>query len=336
MDIYLSKTVCSNLELDNETIGAYIALRSLYNVNKPIMYVTYNMLCYELFGSAKFTKYFKQSIHNGLVNLINFGLVSVVEEIGKSEYILDLSKLHIGTVNETKEYYQIVTLDEIHKIFNLEGKTDKFALCRYFIQMLSTINFEMGIYIDAIGNEYRNFVGFMTQDYLAQITGITTDSVIVYNDILEKEKLVYIYRHNNYICDNGSIKSFTNHYGRYKDAEYIKKFAMQYEETNGIVSEEAKLVKKKSNNGRSLMQKYNALCNGKDYSVREVEEIYNYVHAKNLALVENVEDEEERFIIAQSMDGYKSEEVFEYYLDENGNFKKDNDPLSIFKAAKGA
>jgi hypothetical protein len=229
--IYVSKRITSNLELDNNVIGAYVALRSLYTSEKEIMYVSDNMLCYELTGNKPFTRYFKESVHDGLAVLIDTGLVKVIETVSKTEYILDLSDLFISSVKATDEgdYYTIIYPDEIYKIFNLEGKTDKFALCRYFIQMLGTINFNEGIYVGSGGGTemISNFVGYMTSEYLAKITGISNDIGLNYTSILEELELVYVYRHDKYIHKDGTIKSFTNHYGRYEDAEHIVQFAKE-------------------------------------------------------------------------------------------------------------
>lgn len=314
MNIYLSKTICSNLELNNETIGVYVALRSLYRTDKSAVYISDNMLCYELLGATNFTRYFKQSVHDGLMNLIDSGLISVVAAIGKSEYILDLSQLHIDNCKEAKNteknFYVTVSMDEIHRIFAAEGKTDKFSLCRYFIQLIGSINFSQSIYIGtgSVTKRINNFVGYMTTEYLAKISGISKDIGINYTSILENLKLIYVYRHDSYIHEDGVIKSLPNHYGRYQDSAHIKEFAVQYETQTNFFSDATNLIKKQNNKGRSLSQKYNALCNGKEYTIEEIKEIYEYIHAKNLTIQEN------------SDCNYKSEEVFAAYVDADGNW----------------
>lgn len=318
MDIYLSKTVCSNLEIDNETIGVYVALRGLYRLEKPIMYVNDFMLCYELLGSSKVTRRFKEKIHNGLDNIIKLGLVSIIESIGKNEYILDLSKLFIGKVNDTKEYYISVSSDEIHKIFSVDQDTDKFALCRYFIQMIGTINFSQGVYTGSgSGLEMvTNFVGFQSQEKLAKISGISRSSVVNYNAILEQLEIIYIFNCDGYIRDDidGTIKSPNNHYGRFSNAELIKQFALQYIDVCGIITEHTKHSKEDTNRGRSLSQKYNALCKGKEYSLEEIREIYDYIHGKNEELMDKIKDVDDKYIIESCMDRYRSEECFAPYL----------------------
>lgn len=278
--IYLSKKVCSNLELDNYAIGAYVALRSIYNVRKPIVYVSIAMLCYEIAGTAKYTRYFKEGIQSGIESLIQAGLISVKENISKGEYILDLSGLYIdnGSESEETEFYTMISQDELHKLYQIPGRHNKFALLRYFVLMVGSINQTDSVTVD--GEERRNFVGYMGTEYLAQISGISYDVGLEYTSLLESAGILYVYRHRKMLKADEGIKSIKNHYGRYKDAKYIMEFAKQYEQyqlnKKQIIAEKAE-----SNKRRSLAQKYRRVENGFTYSEKEMQEIFEYVKRYN-------------------------------------------------------
>lgn len=296
MNLYLSKDIVSNLEYDNDMIAVYVALKCIYYSERNDMYVSDNMLAYELTGDTEPTRYFKQHIHNGIEQLAKANIITVINKVGKSEYVIDAAKL-----NED-DYFVIITREEVRKIFSIQGKTDKFALLRYFIMMMITIN-STDYIADENGKVKNRFVGYMPTTYLASLVGIPETIGIDYTAILEQIELIYVYRHNKYLHQDGEIRSICNHYGRYADAKYIKQFAEQYETTSGVITNDKQVLQKKGNNSRSLTQKYNALCNGKKYPIDTIYEIWKFTkeHNKNL----NKDD-----------DTYRSEDVFVPFLME--------------------
>lgn len=143
--------------------------------------------------------------------------------------------------------------------------------------MLSTINYN-AIYYDVMGREYNNFVGFMTNDYIGSLCGVTSYTTYdKYNHLLEDSKLVYIFRHNIMLRDKkGQLKNLPNHYGRYK--ELIIGYAVSRE--NFELGEDA--VDKRANESRSLMQKYYCMVKYDiEYPEKEIKRIHKYVHYRN-------------------------------------------------------
>lgn len=271
LDIFIGKNILHNKDLSNSVI----ALRCIYNQNKDYYYINPSMLCFELYGNGSYTRYTKESIMDGLIALEMMGLIKTIEEISKTEAVYDLSDLFID------DYYVILDVDEIHSICNLNEKVDKFGVLRYFACMVGTIDYNSHIYIGS-GSDCKsvsNFVGYMPQEYLSSLCGIPTTSIINYNRILEDNNLIYIYRHNSYRTEDGVLRSINNHYGRIENAEYIIQFAEQYEDVTG--NEKTVQAKKDANYRRSMAQKYRALCNGKEYSEMEIEEIKEYVSKNN-------------------------------------------------------
>ena len=169
-------------------------------------------------------------------------------------------------------------MQQIFKIKNINN----FTLLRYFIFIIGTINWNITVYLP--NGEYKNgVVGNFTIDYLAEKAGISKRSAIEYNKILEKEKLLYIHRQNDFVIDDkNNIKSLSNIYGRYCDMEYIDTFAKNqqkhYESYRYLENNN-----KKANNKRRLAQMYKQLLKGRGekYTEYEIKEIYNYVIEQN-------------------------------------------------------
>ena len=311
MKIFISKTILNNEEIDDTTLATYVALRSIYDMEKPIKYVTDNMLCYELFGNTSFTKYTKQAIKRGLDNLLAMNLITITESIGKSEWIVDMTNLHISD----DEYYVILTDTEVHTIFGAD-KVDKFLLLRYFACLIGTIDYNSHVYIGSgsATDVLNNFVGYMTIKYISSLARVPEKTAVTYNEMLESLELVYIYRHEKYNVENGEIRSFSNHYGRHCHAEYIRDFALQYETAKG----EGKTIidaKKDANARRSLTQKYNAFVNGVEYEPEDVIDLYIHVMRHNEKYQKIVDGSLDADAIAMAEKEIKDTSVFADYFD---------------------
>ena len=318
MNIYLSNTVISDLQFNDYEIATYVALKSIYTSNRDTQFVSYNMITYELFN-GKCTNTASTYIKDAFNSLVDKGLVTIVEKLSTTEFVLDLSKLYFEYSNGSNEYYTVIRLDEVHSIMNIANKMDKFKLLRYFITCLRTICRTQGIYVDQ--STKQNFVGFMTQEYLCEQIGICYKSnfklIQQYNDVLEEYQLLYIYRHTEMKRDKktGQIKSFANHYGRYEDKDDIEIFALNYEKTCGV--QEEIVQSDKSNQRRRLSSQYNNLCYDFDryvdiYSDEELIEIYKYIHFKNGEIEKELETAKEGTeYYDRLLDKLKDEDLFD-------------------------
>lgn len=292
MNIFLNNNIISDLKLNDYEIATYVALRSIYSSARDTQFVSYNMITYELFN-GKCTNTASTYIKIAFQSLVDKEFVTIIEQLSTTEFVLDLKKLYFET---SDEYYTVIRLDEVHSIMNINNKMDKFKLLRYFITCLRTICRTQGIYIDQFAKQ--NFVGFMTQEYLCNQIGVSYKSnfklIQQYNDVLEENKLLYVYRHTEMKRDKvtGQIKSFANHYGRYEDKDDIDVFATNYEKTCGANDE---IVQSdKSNQRRRLSQMYNNLCYDFDrylweYDDKTLIEIYKYIHFKNEEIEKELE-----------------------------------------------
>ena len=310
--VYLSRKVLENSELDGKAIGTYIALRSLYNnSNKSEICVTVNSLCYELLGHLNASRKFKENVNSGLSTLIEKNYIKMVGQKEKN-YVIDVSQLYIKNVSEekNKEYYVAIESKELHKIFNSEKRTDKFALTRLYTIMLATIDFNASISDVKDRMQIKtNFVGYMPQEYLAGQAQIAKSSCTSYISDLEELKLIFVYRHKIHVEEDGTVKKLNNNYGRFCNADLITAYATNLREYGW--SEQHKEREKKSNYGRSMTQKYNCMCKGKEYDEKTKQEIYSYIHAKNIELKSMVESCETEGYKQKLLSQIKDESVFE-------------------------
>lgn len=302
-NIYLKKSIISDKNLDQNAIGTYMALRSMYIQDKPVRYTSVNELCFELYGNSRYTRYTKEKVTNGLNQLISIGLVNKLQDISKTEYILDLTNLHINSTKGTIDYFVVITDDEMHKVFNYQSHIDKFALMKFFSMLIGSISYTTTIK-DTRGaySDVNNFVGFMPISYLAGVSNICESSASIYLSILEELQMIYVYRHTDlkWNTETNQISSFVNKYGRFKDKELIEYYAQNFESFTNVETVKKMQKKKDANYRRSLMQKYRCLCNGHKYDEKTVLEIYSYICLKN---------EETREKIAKA----KTEEQREFY-----------------------
>lgn len=310
MEIFIKKDILHDETIDNYTIGAYIALRSFYNIYKDNYYVSDNMLCYELSGSTSFSRNMKEAVHEGIRALAQRGYIEVQGKISKSEGIINLEGLFFDTY---KEPFVILKSEEIHKIFSLKGNIDKFALLRYYACVIDSINgndfirtddFEEGI--------LKNFVGNQAIKSLAKRTGIPEKTGIAYNNLLEELEIIYIYRHEKYNLD-GDIKSLTNHYGRKCHEKYIKMFALDYEDKTGQ-SQKVVKAKEDANARRSLTQRYNAFIDGADYTQDEVVDLYMHILKHNDKYQKMIDGSLDEEVIKKAKKQLKDISKFEEYF----------------------
>lgn len=294
MDIFLQKKVINDSHLSAEGLAVYIVLRSLMNDTDKKYYVSNHMLAYLLTGKLLYDKSLYQKIKAGMDNLSgsDLNLLSKVSSIADTDYIMDLSKLHFiaGSKDEKNniDYFTKITLDEVHAIMGYEKEKrkkgqrerDKFKVLKYFVVLIGSLSNKTFLFEDnCYKNTIQSFIGGLTIDYLSTLSGIPRKTLIDYNTYLEEQlKLIYVYRHNDFILQDGEIKSLNNGYGRYSDKEFIIKWCEQHADLKGSENCNKKSSKRKAHKKNSFLQKYNAIANGKNYDKEEdVIAIYQFI-----------------------------------------------------------
>lgn len=318
--LFLNNAVIKNLHLDNYDIAVYVALRSLYDTQMDSQVITYNMIAYTLYGNKNYTKYTVNHLKTACNKLESVGLIKKIDSYSTTEFIVDMSNLNFEQDAEKGIFYTVVTLDEVHRIMNINTKKDNFAILRYFIILISSICHDKGTYdhSDCYG-AYTNFVGFMTLDTLSQWCGTTKARIIEYNGILESEKIIYNYRHkqNKKDKETGQIMSFSNHYGRYEDKQWIIQFANEYVATYNLKETETLVKAEKSKVNKRYAAIYNLLAKDFDkyignFSDVDLIETYKYIHSKNLCNEKKLKDTEESSAAYDDIIGkIKNEDIFD-------------------------
>ena len=277
--LLIPKSISESHEYSDYALTVYCLLQELsVPTQLPVQCITCNQLVYYLTGEVsqqrnKISDYIKCGINE----LDEKGIIENLKEFSK-HYILDCRKLWIDTEsgNFTKIYF-----NEVQQIFKIKN-INNFTLLRYYIFVIGTLNWNITVYLP--NGEYKNgIVGNFTIDYLAEKVGISKRSAIEYNKILEKEKLLYVYRQKDFVIDEeNNIKSLSNIYGRYCDMEYIETFAnnqKEYKQSYRYTKNNQEIA----NNKRRLAQMYQQLLKGRGekYTEQEIKEIYNYVIEEN-------------------------------------------------------
>lgn len=299
--LFLNNAVIKDLHLNNYDIAVYIALRSLYDAQMDSQVITFNMITYTLYGNRSYTKYTASHLKTAFEKLESVGFIKKIDSFSTTEFIIDMSSLHFEQNTEKGIFYTVVTLEEVHRIMNIDTKKDNFAILRYFIVLISSICHDKGTYDHSSGYDaHTDFVGFMTLDTLAGWCGTTKARIIEYNGILETEKVIYTYRHkqNRKDRETGQIMSFSNHYGRYEDKQWIIQFANEYAATFNLKETETIVKAEKSKVNKRYAAIYNLLAKDFDkyignYSDTDLIGTYKYVHSKNVCNEKKLNEVEE-------------------------------------------
>ncbi len=159
----------------------------------------------------------------------------------------------------------------------------------------------------------------MTLDTLANWCGTTKARIIEYNSVLETEKIIYTYRHNQSKKDKetGQIMSFSNHYGRYEDKQWIIQFANEYIAKFNLKETETLVKAEKSKVNKRYAAIYNLLEKDFDkyivnFSDADLIGTYKYIHSKNLCNEKKLKDiEEETVCYDNILSKIKNEDLFD-------------------------
>lgn len=239
-------------------------------------FVSYNMIAYYLMQRPA-NRSEMSSIKSGFIELKDKGYVREVESYGTNDFVVDLTALYY---EQGKEYFSDMTDEEMHKIMGIKGRHDKCKLLRFFACMVGSFN--RG---NSVPDHLKGKIGGMPLEHFVTTLGYSKPTIVSFNRILEENKLLFIIRHKDFVqyrdeTGQSSLREFPNTYGRHKDKKLVEYFAetehgyKYFEEKNGIKVKQA-------NENRSLAQKYNALCNGKEYDGETLKKIFVWADNKN-------------------------------------------------------
>lgn len=272
--------------LKNEHISSYALMTYCYlqklttTTGDNIHYIsTYSIASY-LTNEVDHSRKFLENIRHAIYDLLEINIISISKEITQSNghYAIDCSKLWINT---EKEQFVIVYYDEILRIIRSEV-SNKQSVLRYYVGLIGTLSYKTTVHHPSLPNKNR-VVGYCTLESLSQQLNLSEHLIVSYNKALQDIGLLYIYKHPGYVInDTKGIHTLPNIYGRYEDREYIDFFGKQYFECFDTRIHSSK-SKDELNHKRRLAQRYQQLLkgSGKNYSKKEILEIYSYVTEEN-------------------------------------------------------
>lgn len=195
-----------------QAFAVYISLLDLITEQDDRACVSLAQIHFKLTGNTDMTRSERDGLLLGLDQLCEEKLISIVENINKSEFIIDLTQLKYRHRNH--EFYDIVYLDEIRKIMNIPD-VNNLLLLQYFCVAVSTFD-----YRHKVGEDSR-VVGFQSIDTLAQMCNIHIQSATKYNCILEQNELLFMHHYHVKIKKQGGFIT-RNRYCRYRNKDFVE------------------------------------------------------------------------------------------------------------------
>lgn len=300
--IWLDKGLVTEQTLTTDGVLAYVALRTIYNMNHTTDYISVNRLAYSLIREMDYPKALTDSLQRGIYELSGGKYITIRKDLStnkNTEFIADLSNLHIDT---GKDKFVTVEDQEVYNLLTANGDmAKKIRILKYFIALISTFDNSPGMkVVQGFGN-LQGKIGHMTEKFIAVQADCSVKSCQRYNDFLIKNKLIYVHKSDDYTCHenetgNNEVNQLGNCYSRYEDRKVCHEFASNYENLYG---EEHKIIlsnkkKVKANKNRGLAQIYVQIRGGNtDYSKEKIKEVYKYISNKNKTLIEKAEKDKQ-------------------------------------------
>ena len=203
----------------------------------------------------------KKKYIDGLNDLEEHNLIRKITG-KKFNFEYDLQKIYFDPTKSNKEneqFFTVVYSDELCSIMQIEDDNfsgSKAKLVRYFVNVVSTFMKGKRWTFDLLDDTKKDgIVGFSSIQNLSDISNINKDTIVTYNKILEKEKLLYIYRANELILrSDRTLDGITNTYGRYRYKKLIKSKGEQHKSEYGYDKEKdnVKFKTKKTSEIKSI------------------------------------------------------------------------------------
>ena len=205
--IYLRNKVLENDLMTSYDVAVYTALRKYYNLGMEEELVTTDILLYQLYGKDfdKVKRTTKENFIEAISHLDEIGVINITDTYDKDKYIIDMDSIFFTT--SVKDPAVAIEKYEISDIFNISCNEDKTKILRYFIMIIWSI-------------DYKTKIGSMPIDYLSKEAGVSKQTAITYNKLLEDNKIIYIKHGRGKYTEDG-IKTESNSYVRYEDKRLI-------------------------------------------------------------------------------------------------------------------
>ena len=318
MRLFLEENLVTGNTLTPDGVLAYIALRKMMDENiflKSLEItedcVSINRMAYTLVGvSEKYPKAFTDALQRGIYELDAVDKIKIVQSFGKGiEFVLDIKNLYFDTSKEG-QHFVMVSSDEVERILTHDADMKKkISILKYYVALVSSFDWSANMKCKDGMPNLQGKIGHMTQDYVGGLAGISGRTCQRYNVVLEDEmKMIYIYRSNDKIKEDDSLRQITNCYSRYEDKDLCEMYASDFENKMGYKHRivRTKKNKEQADNNRRLAQIYNRICEGygDSYDEDTIRKVYKYVTNKNKTVIDEIDKKQSQEYMSSSDKDY--------------------------------
>lgn len=267
--IFLLNSVIRDKTISDNGILVYCYLKAIQRADVNYYPMSVELMDYFFRHTFDMETRDKKKYVDGLNDLEEHNLIRKIAG-KKFNFEYDLQKIYFDPTKSNKEneqFFTVVYSDELCAIMQIEDDNfsgSKAKLVRYFVNVVSTFMKGKRWTFDLLNDTKKDgIVGFSSIQNLSDISNINKDTIVTYNKILEKEKLLYIYRANELILrSDRTLDGITNTYGRYRYKKLIKSKGEQHKSEYGYYKEKdnVKFKTKKTAEREKVLEQNITIC----------------------------------------------------------------------------
>lgn len=207
-------TLIVKKKLSTNGVLAYVGVNMCRSKFGARYMISIGELYYSLFGLDKFSKRQCQRLEEGLKELQDKDILVDVDELNFKVLLAEVNE----SIPKTKSFWVNVDSNDVRRILDITYQRNREVL-RYYILLLGLRNND-----NKLEKKYK--MRFVTSNLMmiASKTGLSTVTVGKYNDILEENEIIYIFRRA--IPNEFDPYKKGNVYCLYKDKEITKEYLM--------------------------------------------------------------------------------------------------------------
>ena len=251
--IYFPWTMYLDQNISGFDLLVYIyTTMATYNMLCPSILITDMSIAYLIYNDVEVAAKNKKKVQESLEHIIPFRSKAVTK-IKAGQYIIQSKEFkYIG------EKFSCAKLSDLQKIISSEYNS-KYEMLKLYICIMGSFDYRH------ISSNEKPYFTEMPQSWFSQLLGKNTYTTVSrYIENLEELSVLYVYRTSG---QHGS-----NIMGHPKDMDNIVEYAVTHDKHE---------KRTKSNIARSMLTKYRWVLNGKQYSKKELEELRDFLIARN-------------------------------------------------------
>ena len=247
--IYLDRDIVRCSDISDEAYLAYVAIRFLMT-KKAVLYCSLEHLVYIIaFSKSKIGRngslykidaQLKNKLKKGVEELNDKRYIKIKQSLSNNALVIETENIVVKTTSEMVDYefdvpsdndcdydepddnikvfkqFTMVDLNTVHKIMNINENISKAKLLRYFIVMVSTIN-------------YNTKVGWTSIKKMSDWASISNKTAIEFNKILAEHEIVYFEKgQTRHSKESGKFMPDCNTYSLWDNQEQCRERARSH------------------------------------------------------------------------------------------------------------